>query len=376
MGILQAVKEKNRSTLLMLAAALLFLILSFGAITPVRQALNILPGFSYFRNPAIFRFYFIASLILFLAMVLRKQSFEELFDQKNFPPARFIRYTIWLLAGICLFVFLWNIGTPGGFSFGSIPGFIKSTGPSQTLLLSSLVQLILIVFLLLLIKTKKWKLATLLFSADLVINTLLCTPFFTVSSYSLAEVNRILHPVNGFPAQERKPAEVNATFTDQKGNDWQNVNIFSKEVSSRESYRGPLLLKNAEASDNKLTGLNQPLLFAGNDSTGNGVRVLLQRPTHIRAKANLTSPGTITLLQNYYPGWKAFVNDKKTEITPDKGPGMTIAVPQGEITIDFIYERKWIGISALLLHLVVISFCAMKLVSSIKRRSTRSSSPS
>ena len=82
-AIWQVLKEKNKAAILMFGAALLFLVIAFGSITPFRNALNILLGFSYFRNPAIFRFYFITSLILFFGILFRNESFAELLNFKK-----------------------------------------------------------------------------------------------------------------------------------------------------------------------------------------------------------------------------------------------------------------------------------------------------
>ena len=108
-AIWQAFKEKNKAAILMFGAALLFLVIAFGSITPFRNTLNILPGFSYFRNPAIFRFYFITSLILFLGILFRNKSFAELLNFKNNQKAKIVHYTIWILIIVCFIVFLVNI---------------------------------------------------------------------------------------------------------------------------------------------------------------------------------------------------------------------------------------------------------------------------
>lgn len=335
----------------LLLAALLFLLLSFGDMTPLRQAINPLPGFSYFRNPAIFRFYFILSLILFAAIVLQKSRFEEIIHTKAF------RYTLVFLAIACLLVFLLNTGSLGNLS---LPG-LKNADYSTTLLISSLIQLLLISLLLLLIRRKKWSWALWVFAGDLVINTLICTPFFSVSSYSLPEVNALLRSEKGFPVQQRKVGDVAATFKDEKGNTWQNVNIFRREVSANESYRGPLVLK--DTSD-RSSYLNRPLVFSRDSSAA--ITILVQRPTHVKARVNMAAAGNVTLLQNYYPGWKAYVNDKEAGIIRENNAFISVAVPAGESTISFRYERKQIWLSALLVHLVILIFGVIKIRDAVK----------
>ena len=52
------------------------------------------------------------------------------------------------------------------------------------------------------------------------------------------------------------------------------------------------------------------------------------------------TPGTsvLVLLQNYYPGWKAFVDEKETVIEKANTTFMCIQVPAGKHTISFIYQ--------------------------------------
>ncbi|MGQ0739286.1 MAG: hypothetical protein ACT4OJ_09525 [Bacteroidota bacterium] len=362
------IKEKSRSALLMTGAAVLFLVISFGGFTPVRQAINLLPGFSYFRNPAIFRFYFILSLILFTAIVLQNRKLSDIISEKLF------RYTLWLIAAVSLCVLLMNIKSLSGFSGLSLTGLIKNISLSQTLLVSSAIQLAVVIILITLIRSEKWSVAKLVFAGDLVINTLVCTPFFSVSSYSLPEVNNILKSEKGFPVQKRNPGDVPVTYTDQKGNTWHNINVFSKEVAVAESYPGPLVLKST--SDQKITSGRPLMFYTGSDSSGHLVKITLQRPNHIRAEVRTQAAGHITLLQNYYPGWKAYINGRETEIAEKGIPGITINIPAGESVVDFRYRRTAVWLSALLVHLVVILFGLFKLKDWIKKLRIRYSSPS
>ncbi len=363
-----AVKEKNRSALLMIAVALLFLFISFGDTTPARNAINLLPGFSYFRNPAIFRFYFILSLILFTAIVLQNRKFEETIGTKIF------RRMLWLLAAICLVVLIMNIDSLKDFSITSLAGFIKTVSYPQTIFINSFVQLLLIGLLLVFIRAKRWKIAKLVFAADLVINTLICTPFFSVSSYSLPEVNNILKSEKGFPVQQDTVTNVSAVFRDEKGNTWQNINVFSKKVSTQDSYRGPLVLKKSGLSDSDRVYLKKPLVFSNDDSAE--IKVLLQKPSHVQASVRIKEWGSLTLLQNYYPGWSAYVNNIEVKIIRGGHSAISVIIPEGETIVDFKYERKAVWMSALLVHLVVITFGLIKLRDLIKKLRIRSSSPS
>ena len=163
-------------------------------------------------------------------------------------------------------------------SFSSLTELIKNISLHQTILISTFIQSIILIILLLAAKAQQFGIANLILILDLIINTLLCTPFFSVSSYSIPEVTKILHSNPGFPLQNKKISEVAATYTDDKMNTWNNVNIFSKQVSSNNSYRGPLNLKHTYlfTSDSiRLKSLfDKPLIFAENDIIAETVNFL------------------------------------------------------------------------------------------------------
>jgi hypothetical protein len=376
----QMLKEKNKAALLMFGAALLFIVIAFGSIAPFRNLLNILPGFSYFRNPAIFRLYFITSLILFLGILFRNVSFAELLSFKNNQKAKIVHYTIWILIIVCFIVLLVNINKLGSLSFSSLTELIKNISWHQTLLISAFLQSIILIILLLAAKAKHFGIANFILTLDLIINTLLCTPFFSVSSYSIPEVNKILHSIPGFPLQNKKISDVATTYTDKKMNVWNNVNIFSKQVSSNNSYRGPLNLKHSYlfTSDSiRLKSLfDKPLIFVETDTTAGTVKLLIQEPTHVQASVNIIKPTLVTLMQNYYPGWKAYYNKNETKIVTTNKPGITVSLPEGKGIIDFRYEKKGVWLSALLLHLITIIFFLWKGYELIKRKLLKSPSPS
>jgi hypothetical protein len=370
-AIWQAFKEKNKPALIMLGAAVLFLIIAFGDTTPLRNTLNILPGFSYFRNPAIFRFYFILSLILFLGILLRSKSFPELLTLKSNPIAKKIHYTIGLLIIICLVTLIASARSMNNLSFTSISDLIKQLNFNQTVFVSSSIQLAILILLLLVIRSGKLRLANLILVSDIIINTLLCTPFFSVSSYSLKEVNNILNSKKGFPIQQVNVNEVAATHTDSKSNTWNNINVFSKQVSSNDSYRGPLNLlqvQNSDSSNILKDFFNKPIVSFDIPDKTSFAKIIIQKPTHIRTSVSCTEKVTIRLMQNYYPGWKVFYNNKEIPIIKDDNPGISVEVPVGEGIIDFRYERKTLFLFAILLHLTVIIYFLSKITFPFKKK--------
>ena len=94
----------------------------------------------------------------------------------------------------------------------------------------------------------------------------------------------------------------------------------------------------------------------------------MQRPTHIRAQVNIAESITITVMQNYFPGWKAYYNNKNVDFINQNKPGLTINIPKGKGTVDFVYSKRGVWIIALLLQLFVVSFLIFCLCKEIKKK--------
>jgi hypothetical protein len=375
-------KNRDKTAIAMLGAGLLFLVVSFGSITPLRNLLNYLPGFSYFRNPAIFRFYFIGLVILTLAWTFRKSSFAALFDRQA-STEKWVRYTLLLLMVLPLIELVAHFKSVQGIFSFSFSEVIKTMDHPRSECINAVIQLLLLLFILVFFQLRKWKLAGGIFAVDLVINTLICTPYFSVSSYSLPEVNHILKPVPGFPVQKSIPAEEITQFRDEKGNTWYNVNVFSKTISSHPSYRGPLEL-NSPLNDSTRRNYREPLVYAESNVDSSAIIILKQKPAHVRVKTNFIQPQVLTLQQKNYYGWKIRVNGKAeprivafSEAGKElqaAGPGISVSVPSGEAIVDFKYKPKEVWISAIFVHLAVLSYFISGIVFAFRRRFRKSSS--
>src|SRR5205085_11862978 len=138
-----------------------FLVTAFGAITPFRNALNLLPGFSFFRNPALFRLYFLLLLIFFLAVALRNQSFEGIIQLKT------TRITISALLFLSLLVAGCNFSSMSAIPKDSLFHFIKDVHYNGALFISAVTQAILCGILLLAVYWKKFKLSKWILAFDL-----------------------------------------------------------------------------------------------------------------------------------------------------------------------------------------------------------------
>ena len=359
-------KQKNIQAAVFLIMALFFLCISFGPITPLREWMNILPGMSYFRNAGVLRVFFNLFLIIYLAVAFRQYKFGELITGK-IPFGKSIVVTTGLLIAVCLLVFISHSGAVPGLYKNSLYETLKMAGANDILVFNSFTQLVLLLFLLLAF-LRKSNLVIYLVVADLILNTLACTPYFTTGTYSVKEVNTILKSPVGFPVQLQSPGDVNATWTDARNNAWHNINTFRKQVSYQVSMTGPLFLKDVyrflENPELVQTLQSKKLLFISDDvvSPTDSIIILQQKPNKIVSRVSLTSAKQITLQQSYFPGWKVYYNDSVLALSKGGKPFVSVNVPAGQGTLIFVFEKKRMVLYAILLHLIVISVLTFFLV--------------
>lgn len=73
-------------------------------------------------------------------------------------------------------------------------------------------------------------------------------------------------------------------------------------------------------------------------SKGKGsTRILSHTPNSLTIKVQTTSPALLFLSDNFYPGWKAFVDGKETKILRADYSFRTVVVPNGESLVEFNY---------------------------------------
>jgi len=344
-------KLKSWSNYIFLFAAIFFLILSTGHITPVRQLVNILPGFSYFRNPGLFRLFFILFILIYLSATYSKSWLSYQLFKKHLPMA--VSLTSVLISAVLVFLILRNY-QPLNFSFEyfslhSLKEFIYKFTYQNLIFISACIQLTLILACFCFYKLGYHKLLFFILLLDPILNCLLCTPFFTVSSFSVKQTNDdLLKTVDGFPIQRISPVNVPTSIRVNEAV-WYNSNVYQKKVSSLNSYFGPLTLKRFQPDS--LTNHNL-ILFS--QKSGTTITITNQKPNYISASINVKdSMDYIFFQQNLYPGWKAYFNKNPINIQADKRGIMKIQLSQSGI-IEFKYKRKYLFIITILINCLII----------------------
>lgn len=74
------------------------------------------------------------------------------------------------------------------------------------------------------------------------------------------------------------------------------------------------------------------------EGVGNA-KIISYTPNNIKIEANTNVPALLFLSDNFYPGWKAFVNGKETKIYRADYAFRAVVVPSGKLIIEFTYEN-------------------------------------
>ena len=362
-------KEKKIFGLVALLAAIFFLMLALGNTTPVRNWLTVLPGFSYFRNAALFRIFFIFFILIFIAVQSNLLGFQK-------QNAKYLWITSSMLLVSLLIVLFLNTNSITHIDLSSgLKNIVQNINLEQALFISAFIQLFFLLLFISFYKRKSSRTLTVLVASELIINTLLCTPYFAVSSYSVKEVSAILNSKPGFPIQQNFVNNIRVADT-TNGAIFFHQNVYQKEVSAQNAYWGPLVLKGftpiTDETANTARFQHQVLYIdsSGEDQT---LKLLAQKPIYVSAYVQTNKPVRVRFLQNHYAGWAAFYNEKKIALTKVEN-GMEIMVPASG-NIEFRYQKTGSWILILLINTIVFSTVGYFLFRKVKR-TFRSFSPS
>ncbi|MBL0270011.1 MAG: hypothetical protein IPP99_15425 [Chitinophagaceae bacterium] len=355
-SIRKNIKEKNINAGWILFFSIFFLILSLGHLTPLRQALNFLPGMSFFRHPGVLRAYFIMGFIIYLGISFRQQSLISLLKTKGTERKLLIGLLIFL-GSFLLILILSGAGSLENLWKGSFNETVRQADYQQLEVLNSMLQLIMIASLLFALLRKTILFYTLLL-LELILNFLCCTPYYMVSSYSAAEVNQMYSYTRGFPVQQKPTYHLPVEISEKGTTVWRNINTFRKDVSTEISMPGPLVLEKVGqflSSPGKESLIERKLVFIRGESVEmDTVNIIQQGPGKVVANLQLSAPREIVLQQGYFPGWKVFYNGKELPLVKNEYPFIAVKAPAGKGELVFRFRKDGVLYSAVFMHCIVL----------------------
>ena len=354
---------------LFLIWGLLMLGLAVGDAIPFREfAYNYIPFMNLFRFPSLFRIFLILCFI-----VVASAGINNIVNHKKLFVSFRIYFLIVTLILISLAIYF-NLNAPNSFSSvlnNDIFQFNQESMISQHLAFQSIISVVLISGLLAIlyfIKSPKklLSLIVLVIAIDMIIAAQLNGPVTVYSnqfkSSHVKEFSYNFPP--GFPAPDNKrPVRAN---NDQSGIGygplWRNLNIFQKKIA----YDGynPLHLKGFECLHDSLPDLfssiiSKPAIFFNDSLQHKDDTIIITSfsPNCIELQIITKNKASITYQQNFYPGWKAYINDEESEISISNFAFISTILPEGENNVKIIYEPEYVIIGFYISLITFILLC-------------------
>ncbi len=98
-------------------------------------------------------------------------------------------------------------------------------------------------------------------------------------------------------------------------------------------------------------------------NTDNDARITSYTPTHVTVKTNSSSPSILVFSDTYYPGWNAYVDQKKVDILRANYAFRALELPKGEHTVEFLYQpiSFYVGVGTTLAGILLFGIMSIQL---------------
>lgn len=367
--------KENSSVRFWYFTGLVFLLLSFGQYLPGYKLFSSLPGVSLLRVPARFLFIFCFCLSVagaFTLDILIKKEFLYKFDRLFFLSP-IIGFVLFFATGVLSITGKLPLNMIWALSFFGV-GFIviallvhKKISSTKSWWIVSLLLVIDLVGVNLL--SLRWETAKEVFYKNEQLNLLLSstneyarvyTPSYSVPQevgafWNIEQINGIdpmqiqgyvnyFAGVSGIPIKQYsvtlppfitgKPETDNQSFCpDADQLIFANVQYIVSEFDM--SHCG---FSSESIVDGKFVyTFPSPISpFSSEDISIENIEIDMYKPGNI--SATIIGPGTITLKEINYPGWKVYEDGKKMEITSSSNPFMVTKITTGKHFIEFVYR--------------------------------------
>ncbi len=321
--------------------ATFFIILSAGAFSNNSFSL---PLIGYVRLSGEFRIFALIALILYLAI-----EFERFIQHAK--SKLFNRVFLFFLA-ILLFAFFFSLlkSTPINTLAASFTGSNNIRETLKVLLdnisfydaiaLQSAVSILLLLICRKAV-TRKTKSLYFLIMAEIILATLMNTPFTGVGKASVKEVESILsHAPEGFPVPPLNPTNTNSIISDEKMRLVGHWSFYNKEIGVTSRVQYPIVLNNTVTyfeQDNTLLD-TKPYLFADNMHT---IPIITHyEPNQITFNVEAPAGTTFTYKQNHYPYWTASINNESVPVGLAYKVFLSVTTPtEGKQEIAFRFQN-------------------------------------
>ncbi|WP_144887869.1 hypothetical protein [Lacibacter cauensis] len=376
--------KKTRLQWFFILTAAFFFLLSVGG--PFKQfAHKFLPLIGYVRINGEFRIF---AIICFI--ILATQGFQKYADE-TFRFKKIIKKIIQVLVVIIFFLFSYSFFVlfEGHSGIAQLQAFNKSWRDSlkefidnlqfaDTLLLQTVIQFTLLVFLIRTILKLQYKKTLLLTAIDVIIASLLNMPFTGVGKVSVQKINTIhQRSPNGIPMPTLTKLENYPKISNADSalvGDW---TFYNKQPGSPKAVLYPVKLFNNLLYydmlylDSSISVAQFPFLFLS--STVNNVKldnfqnltktnIIRYTVNNIHVRFNAHRDGHLIILQNHYPHWKFKTSDSEGKPRKASICFMAIPVKKGINDLNLYFDPKLIKLLSVLTAFILVAYIIVALL--------------
>lgn len=357
-------KNKNVTVWTIAAFGLLCLVMAFGAQTTLfRLVFKYIPLICFIRLPALFRIFFILSILLLVTVGVQNVLENHTENRNRMKIAGLLFFAVFLVISILLAITLKGQSPLSNW---------KEGGVAQKCLVESCMAAFFSFLFVVAFHIKNEKSAvvflTFILMSDIVLQANLCGPKTIYdTNKDMAQMAKA-YSVPGYPIPQETLDCVDIVHKHEAWSYWQNIGPFFKEVEwcslnpvKLNTYSKMLALYLSEETpmrmpvvfcptnvvfDTASHWLNSDTIYTDNPSlaaTYNSAAWCTLRcfePGHIVINASTDTLRPVVLCQNFYKGWRATLDGRHPlEIVPANFSMMSLYIPSGKHTVELEYKR-------------------------------------
>lgn len=343
----------------------IFLCIALADLFPFRKWIYYLPFMNIFRFPTIFRFF-----AYFIFIILSGVGLNHfLKDNKNESVLR--NLTIALIGVLGVF-FIYNLFLIDKWKFKKLlmfdfRTFLETASIHDRIFLQAFLAIVILGVFLIIVrklsgrKRKLWLIV--LVSVDMIIATQFNIYHTVIDFADPKPTQQAIHNLpEGFPEPNlnEKIIDIKDRTVPTIPELWRNLTVFHKKTSftGYTPYYFSTMFK-SEKEGVFYSVIKNPLFYLSGkmdshfiidslsiDSLSNEkIRIEDFNPNRVELLVRTNKKQLLTFVQNFYPGWKAYVNHSEVELIRSNYAFMSMWVPEGENSIVFQYKPTHIIIA-------------------------------
>lgn len=384
---------KRKKIKILFFIGLFFLLTAMAGTFPFRKWMYFLPFMDLFRFPVIFRFF--AYFLFIIIAGFGIHTFIKEAKKENLLRIITLVFIIILLVSFiynAFYIEKWKFRSFFSFDFKTF--FDTATIHDRIFLQAFLSTGVLLIFLLILKKFKanvRSLLLICLVAIDMIIATQLNIYHTVVGYESPVPTQQVIKSLpKGFPLpnMDEKIMDIRGTNLVPIPYLWRNLDIFHKKTSyTGYTPYGFSSMNKCETEGLFHSVIKNPLLYLADrlkvdniidslsidSSSSSKIQIKEFNPNYVKIKVELDKRQLLTFVQNYYKGWRVYVNNKEFGLIQSNYTFMSVWLQKGENWVTFKYEPKIILIAFYISTFLLFSLMMFILTKSIKNPFQRKS---